>query len=313
MSNSRRLLIAAFTLAVAAMFLKSGTVSASEYGASTYRVGFMDMMAGALPPPGTTIAKSYFLYQDADTDASNRQIALHADTVSYTEAALALHVTSLKLLGANYAFGGIAQTHLLQQSLGVGPVGFSVPRKNLTFGGLGDTVLLPSILSWHLNNFHFQSLLAVYVPTGAYDSKRIVNTGLNRWALEKDFGFTWLDEDSGREVSAFTGYTINFRNSATDYRSGDEFHIDYAAVQHLPHAIVAGVTGYAFQQVTPDTGSGAVFGGFRGRVLALGPLTGKTFDVLGQKVDVTFKYDFEFAAQNRGTGNECWFNAAVAL
>ena len=112
------------------------------------------------------------------------------------------------------------------------------------------------------------------------------------------------EPDSGQHASLFVGYTINARNLATDYRSGDEFHADFVAAQYLPHGFVAGVTGYAVQQTTADTGTGAVYGGRQGRVIALGPLLGKKVTIFNMPVNFSFKYDFEFAAQNRLTGNE---------
>lgn len=45
---------------------------------------------------------------------------------------------------------------------------------------------------------------------------------------------------------------------------------------------------------------------FKGRVLALGPLVGKTVDLWKLPFTFTVKYDVEFAAQNRSTGNELW-------
>jgi hypothetical protein len=288
-----------------------GPASASEYGQGSYRPGFTDLLAGALPAPGTTAVKTFFMFQDENTDASTREISLRANTSIYTEDILGIHVTNLKLLGGNYAFGGLLQSHIVDQSIGIGPRGYSMPHKTEIFGGLGDTILLPAILNWNVRNFHFLSLLAVYTPTGAYSKTRIANTGLNRWALEPDVGFTWLDPDTGREASMFTGYTVNSRNGATDYRSGDEFHTDFVLAQHLPHGITTGVSGYAVQQTTPDTGTGAIFGGYRGRVLGLGPLVDKSFDIAGHHIDFNVKYDVEFASQNRATGNELWFNTTV--
>jgi hypothetical protein len=67
------------------------------------------------------------------------------------------------------------------------------------------------------------------------------------------------------------------------------------------------------QQVTADTGSGAMFGGYRGRVLALGPLVGKTIQIAKMPICFAMKYDFESAAQNRSTGNELWLTAGISL
>jgi hypothetical protein len=46
-------------------------------------------------------------------------------------------------------------------------------------------------------------------------------------------------------------------------------------------------------------------------VLALGPLIGKTLPFWQLPVNFTLKYDFEFAAQNRSSGNELWLTASL--
>jgi hypothetical protein len=305
--------IAIYIAAVMAVYAWCGVAYGSEYGIGTYRPGLTDLFAGDLPAPGTTMVKDYFLYQDADGLADNGSFRVSTNTVCYTEALFVAHVTEVSLLGAHYGFGAIAQTRLAQQEMGLGPVSFSPMQKNLTVGGFGDLILLPLMLNWDLRNFHLLTALAGYAPTGSYDGTRIINIGLNRWAIEPDFGVTWMDPETGRHASVFAGYTVNSRNSATDYRSGDEFHADFVAAQYLPRGFVAGISGYAVQQVTGDTGSGATFGGYRGRVLALGPLVGKTIQIGNMPVCFTMKYDFEFAAQNRSTGNELWLTAGISL
>jgi hypothetical protein len=313
MSKSRSLSVAVCVSAVLAVVAWCALASASEYGISTYCAGFMDLFAGAMPEPGTTVAKTFFLYQDTQGGANNGQFRVKTNTANYTEALFVAHVTELSLLGAHYGFGTFAQTRVSQQKMALGPVSFAPKREDMTLGGFGDLILVPLLLNWNLRDFHLLSALLVYTPTGSYDSTRIINIGLNRWAIEPDFGVTWMDADTGRQASVFTGYTINSRNSATHYRSGDEFHADFVAAQYLPHGFVAGVAGYALQQTTPDSGDGAIFGGYEGRVLALGPLVGKTVEIGNTRINFTFKYDFEFAAQNRATGNALWMTAALEL
>jgi len=120
-----------------------------------------------------------------------------------------------------------------------------------------------------------------------------------------------MDDERGREASFFVGYTMNTQNTATDYRSGDEFHADFALAQHLLCGFVTGMAGYALQQTTPDYGGGAVFGSFRGRVPALGPLVGRTVELWKLLINFIVKYDVEFAAQNRSTGNELWLTGGL--
>ena len=167
------------------------------------------------------------------------------------------------------------------------------------------------MLGWNFGQFHLGAAMAFYAPTGDYSVGRIIDIGVNRWAIEPDASFTWLDPERGHEVSLFTGYTVNAENSATRYRSGDEFHADFVVAQHLRHGVVAGIAGYAVQQTTPDSGSGAVLGPFKGRVLALGPLLGKSLVIGSVPIRVTAKYQFEFAAQNRPTGDALWLTAGA--
>ena len=290
-----------------------GAAGASEYGISSYRPGVMDLFSGYLANPGATIAKNYFLFQDATNNSttSNGHFAADAHTITYTDAQFIGHTTNLSLLGSYWAVGLLMQERIADQSLRLGPVGHLGPIQNLTIGGFGDLEILPEMMSWQFGNFHLMEALGVYAPTGSYEAQRIINIGLNRWALEPDFGVTWLDPETGRHASLFVGYTINSDNTATKYHSGQEFHADFVAAQHLPRGFIAGIAGYVLQQTTPDTGSGAVFGGYEGRVIGLGPLLGKVFQVGAVPLTITAKYDFEFATANRSAGNELWLTAGI--
>lgn len=283
------------------MVVACQAVCTSEFGVSTYRPGMMDLFPGCLPPPGATMLKSYFLYQDDNGVADNRELRMQAHTVSGTRAFFAGHVTDVRVLGSNWAFAATGQVRLSQQSMVLKPAGFPLVSKNSTVGGLGDLILIPGMFSWKVGPLHLLAALSGYVPTGSYHQKRIINIGTNRWAVEPDAGLTWIGSETGREVSLFAGYTINLRNSATDYRSGDEFHADFALAQHFPRGLVIGATGYTLQQTTKDSGSGAIFDAYRGRVIALGPLVSKTVEIAELPISFTLKYDFEFAARNRST------------
>ena len=302
--------------AIALAGLWCPTTYASEGGVSTYRLGFNDLNSADLPAPGTTTMKSLFLYQDGEliADKVKEPEAVDTKTRSYIDMLLVTHVTDLTLLGARYGFAGLVQMRVVDRDKGSGPIGSSIAlSENSTVGGFGDSVLYPVLLNWGFGRVHLLSALVGYLPTGSYDKKRMVNVGSNRWAIEPRLGMTWKDVERGRQVSILTGYTVNSRNGATDYRSGDEFHADFAASQSLPYGISVGASGYALQQTTPDTGTGALYGGFRQRVIGLGPLVSETFKVAGHPLCLTFKYDFEVFDQNRSSGNALWFNAALTL
>ena len=56
----------------------------------------------------------------------------------------------------------------------------------------------------------------------------------------------------GLDVSAGLTYVINTENRATNYRTGNLFHLDWAVGKQLSPAWKIGVVGYLMQQVTGD-------------------------------------------------------------
>jgi hypothetical protein len=230
---------------------------ASEGGVSTYRLGFNDLNSADLPAPDTTTVKSLFLFQDAELDATTlHKVAVKVKTTSYIEMLLVTHMTDLNIFGARYGFAALMQTRIVNRDKGEAPAGTSIAMtKNSTAGGFGDMVFYPVLLNWDFGRLHLLSALVGYVPTGDYYKERLANVGANRWAIEPRLGLTWKDVDKGRQVSVLTGYTVNSRNAQTDYRSGDEFHADFAASQTLPfYGVVAGTSGYFLQQTTARRG-----------------------------------------------------------
>jgi len=287
-------------------------VYAAEFGVSTYRPGLMDLYAGMLPPPGNGIVKDLFLFQDASAAivTETGRVEVHTHTISYTDAVFAAYVTKVPVLGAYWAFGTIQMLRIASQSIDAGPHGGPLKNQTSTVGGLGDGIFIPGMLNWNFGQFHLTSAFTFYAPTGSYVPGRIINTGVNRWAIEPDVGLTWLNQ-AGREFSLFVGYTINTINPADDYISGQEFHADFALVQHFSNGFILDLPGYALQQTTADSGTGAVLGPFKSRVIGLGPLAGQTIQVREIPVHFIFKYDFEFAEQNYSSGNELWLTATV--
>ena len=95
------------------------------------------------------------------------------------------------------------------------------------------------------------------IPVGDYDSERLSNVGIGHAAVDAGGGYTYLDEKTGREFSAVFGLTYNFENPDTDYRSGIDSHLDFAASQFLSAHWQVGIAGYAYYQLTGDSGSGA--------------------------------------------------------
>ena len=124
----------------------------------------------------------------------------------------------------------------------LGPIGFATQRSiDQTLWGLGD--LYPQMtLRWDKGVHNFMVYGQAYVPVGAYDPMRIANLGIDHWALDGGFGYTYLNPATGWEASAVTGFTYNFRNPYTDYQNGVDWRLDWGtSLDQSPQSEVGSV------------------------------------------------------------------------
>jgi len=111
---------------------------------------------------------------------------------------------------------------------------------------------------------------------------------------------------TGNEFSGVGGFTYNFINPDTNYQSGIDFHFDWGTSHFMSKQLFVGLVGYVYQQVTDDFGQNPVLGGFRSRVLGLGPQIGYIFPIGDNQAFLGLKGYREFAAENRPSGwNTC--------
>jgi hypothetical protein len=54
--------------------------------------------------------------------------------------------------------------------------------------------------------------------------------------------------------------TFNFENTETNYRTGNEFHFEWAIGREIATGLVLGIVGYDYRQLSGDSGSGAALG-----------------------------------------------------
>lgn len=125
-------------------------------------------------------------------------------------------------------------------------------------------------------------------------------------------GYTYLDQQNGREFSAVAGVTYNFKNDSTNYQNGVDFHLDWGASQFLSEQFHVGVAGYFYNQLTPDSGPGDQVGSFEFRVIGLGPQIGYILPLGPVQGYLNLKAYEEFAAQNRPCGYNVWLTFAIA-
>ena len=150
------------------------------------------------------------------------------------------------------------------------------------------------------------------IPAGDYSPLRLANIGLGHGSTDAGGAYTWLDAATGNEFSGVAGFTYNFRNPDTQYRSGIDFHFDWGASHFLTKQLFVGIAGYAYQQLTNDSGQNPILGGFRSRVLGLGPQIGYNFPVGDLQASLSLRAYGEFEASNRAQGWNTWLTFTIS-
>lgn len=177
--------------------------------------------------------------------------------------------------------------------------------------GFGD-IYPRAQLAWNSGVHNFMTYVTGDIPVGEYDSKQLSNIGIGHGAIDGGLGYTYFDPTKGHEFSAVAGFTYNFRNPDTDYRNGVDFHLDWAASQWLSKQLFVGVVGYAYQQLTADSGQPAILGDFKSRVFGIGPQIGFVFPANGMQGFLGVKSYFEFESENRPEGWNAWVTLAFS-
>ena len=150
------------------------------------------------------------------------------------------------------------------------------------------------------------------IPVGDYDPMRLSNIGLGHAAIDAGGAYTYLNPTTGNEFSGVAGFTYNYKNPDTQYRSGIDFHFDWGASRFLTKQFFVGVAGYAYQQITDDSGQNPILGGFRSRVLGVGPQIGYTFPVGNMQGSLGLRAYGEFDAANHAPGWNTWLTFVIS-
>lgn len=316
---SRLASIGCYLAVLISIFLIATHVQASEGGQSSYVPGFQDTLAGYLPPPGFYFKEAMFFGTGNASHNSNAGTMVRAGLIAVDlHASLSVQysifqlVSKTRLLGSYYACALVVPFAELELTGNVvAPSGNQ--HRSQSLSALAEMEIVPITLGWHNGRSHHKAHLVIYAPTGPFKPKSFVYTSLNRWAVEFDYGYTFLDKKTGREFDIAPGYTFNFENPTTNYLSGQEFHVDLAAIQHLSDKLGVGAVGYALIQTTPDTGSGAKLSGFEGRAYALGPIV--TYNTKAGDVPISLvgKYYGEFDVSKRFEGHSYWLNISASF
>lgn len=301
------------------MTLPTQELKAAEGAAGFYLLGSRTSMAGFLPPPGTYVQDlKYYYTADASVALEFGGLVVSGGISAdvFYDVPVGLWVAPRKVLGGNFALSLMVPVGWKDVSSGAtltGP-GFSItgPGRQDDDTAFGDPVP-GATLGWHDGNWHWNVGLLVNTPIGYWKKGNLSNIGFNRWAFDTSAAVTWLDPARGLEISGAAGFTFNVENPATDYKTGTEFHLEWAVVQNFSKSFGIGIAGFHYQQITGDSGAGAALGDFKGRVTALGPVVNYNFNWRQIPISTGFRYFRDFNVKNRLQGDVFLFTASMPL
>jgi hypothetical protein len=224
------------------------------------------------------------------------------------------YVLETPIWGAQAAFGvsallGRNSTAASATLTGPGGATISGARSDdvVGFGDLAPT----ASLSWSKDVHNVMVYATGNVPVGAYDTTRLSALGLGYWALDAGVGYTYLNEESGFEWSAVLGFTYNFTNPHTNYKSGIDMHLDWAISPYVSDRMHMGMVGYFYHQLTADQGPSALLGPFKSQVAGIGPQIGFFFPLGERQAYLNIKGYYEFGANNRLHGWNTWVTLSL--
>ena len=297
------------------MAVLPGHANATEGGGTSKPLGQNTVMSGVMPPPGSLRSTTTFAYYDAnDTLDGNGEPRAGISNFHATMQTATLRFqyvwSDVEVFNANLAtsVGIAAYVHATRESDVKTPAGTS--HRQGSASGIGDLRLTPVSLGWHADRVHQIAGFDIFLPTANYNPEQLVNVGRGNYTIAPAYWITWFPID---EVEADLNifYLYNFENPNTNYRGGNEISTDYALGYAITPMWQAGISGYAYKQVTDDQLNGKdVPGGNKGQVLGIGPYVRYH---PSKDWGITLKWLTETMVENRSQGNRFLLQFALKL
>jgi hypothetical protein len=313
-------------LALVVAILFAPRLQAAEGGIAAYAPGsFASFIDALAPKPGFAVF-NYFAYYNGSADVSHSfpiagQIGANVSATTYVDSPGAFWITPLHFLGGYYAVGvSIPITWNTVSAQVTGPAGGTLGHSD-SANGLGDIEFWPIVMTWGAlgGDLHVNFWGGIYAPTGDFQKNRLANQGLNYWTFEPGVIVSYLSQKNGLEGTTYIAYDFNTTNSATDYHSGQVFHIDATAAWHFIKlgqkggVIGVGANGFYLQQTTGDSGSGARLGSFKEEQAGVGPAISYAAQFSKIGVAAVVKWLPQISTDNTLSGNFVWVKVGVTF
>ena len=298
------------------LYATSGSsTKADEGGASFWLPGQYGSFAAVAPEPGASLAMVSYWYS-AKSNANqplefDGNLKLGVDADYFGQFIVPAYTLDATILGGrpSFSLAFIPARSKVSADISIGGVSADASDE---VTGMSD--LYPTAqLFWNRGVHNYMAYVAGSIPVGSYDPNRLSNLGLGHAAIDIGGAYTFLNPESGWEFSATAGLTYNFENSDTNYQNGIDFHLDLGASKFITEQMYVGLVGFAYQQLTADSGQPTLLGDFKGRTFGIGPQIGWIFEAGGKEVFANLRGYKEFNVKNRVEGGGVMFTISFPL
>lgn len=296
-----------------AMFLDP--VKADEGGVSFWLPGQYGSFAAVAPEPGFSVPTVTYFYQGEMSAGKTlrrvTEIAAEAEASFLAQFIIPTFTPDASVLGARPSVSLAVLPAYSQTNAEIAVGGLSASRSD-AISGFGD--LYPTAqLFWNAGVNNWMIYGSAGLPVGSYQSDRLANVGTGHAAIDMGGAYTYLNPETGWEMSATAGVTFNFENQNTNYTSGTNLHLDLGAGKLLSEQFFAGVVGYAYRQVTADQGARDILGDFKASVYGIEPQLGYSFVAGDVPIYTNLRGYLEVASENRPQGGSLFLTVNLPL
>jgi len=317
--------------AVVLATLAPASALAVESGTGAYLLGTRGLAAGFVPGPGVYISDS-IIYLESRT---RQDISIGGAIVADPSIEALVNLAAVTVVPDMPAFGGTAALSVVVPYAGVdmdfsgrflgGPQSATLHDSQ---DGFGDIAITPTI-GWHNGYWNYSGAVTFFLPTGEYSTAvvkprqgifDVLSISKNKFAVDPTLAVTWLNPNIGLEINGAVGVTVSAINAATDYQTAPELHVEAAIGQHFKSGLLVGAAGYAYHQLTNDSGSGAeafqaAVGAksLQATVFGAGPVLGYQAKLGDVGLNLQGKYFHEFGVRRRLASDVYWLTAALSF
>jgi len=116
-----------------------------------------------------------------------------------------------------------------------------------------------TLVAYKIGSLHWWYGVEVFTPGFSSKKTDLVNIGQHNYAAAPSAAFSYLPNHGTTERSSKFQYIVNYRNDATQYRSGDELVWEYAAMRNVSRALAIGGNGDFYPQTANDLRNGSIY------------------------------------------------------